>query len=121
VKTLPLVACLAALLASGGWAPRIETNRTVMIPFAFAKCEETGRLGNFERATAALRGQPLWDAHPPGYPFDDSDLYKAKQKWQRIPALLDWKAPALVLPPQAQPLCPHCAKPLCWIATLKPP
>ena len=29
------------------WAPRIETNRTVTIPFAFQKCEETGRLDNF--------------------------------------------------------------------------
>jgi hypothetical protein len=45
----------------------------------------------------------------------------AKQKWQRILALLDWKAPTLVLPPQAPMLCPHCGKLLCWIGTLKPP
>ena len=32
------------------WAPRIEINRTVTIPFAFQKCEETGRVGNFVRA-----------------------------------------------------------------------
>jgi DUF1680 family protein len=58
------------------WAPRIETNRTVTIPFAFQKCEETGRLDNFLRAAAALRGEPLQNTKPPGYPFDDTDLYK---------------------------------------------
>src|ERR1700687_3712521 len=38
------------------WLPRIETNRKVTIPFAFRKCEETGRVYNLERAAAALRG-----------------------------------------------------------------
>ena len=33
----------------GFWAPRIEVNRTVSIPFAFEKCEETGRITNFLR------------------------------------------------------------------------
>src|SRR5258708_3675271 len=57
------------------WAPRIEINRTVTIPFAFQKCEETGRVANLERAAAVLKG----DAHDrkmPGYPFDDTDIYK---------------------------------------------
>ncbi len=58
------------------WAPRIETNRTVTIPFAFEKCVETGRVRNFERAAAVLRGEALEDRKPPGYPFDDTDLYK---------------------------------------------
>ena len=58
------------------WAPRIETNRTVTIPFAFEKTEETGRVRNFDRAAAVLRGEALADKRPPGYPFDDSDLYK---------------------------------------------
>jgi DUF1680 family protein len=57
------------------WAPRIETNRKVTIPAAFQKCEETGRVDNFERAAEALRGQPH-DLKAPGYPFDDTDLYK---------------------------------------------
>jgi len=38
------------------WAPRIETNRKVTIPAAFQKCEETGRVNNFDRAAQALRG-----------------------------------------------------------------
>jgi len=58
------------------WLPRIETNRTVSIPLAFEKSEETKRVYHFERAAAALRGEQLKDKEPPGYPFDDSDLYK---------------------------------------------
>src|SRR2546427_7576687 len=58
------------------WAPRIETNRTETIPFAFQQCELTGRVGNFIRAAKALRNQPLENTKPPGYPFDDTDLYK---------------------------------------------
>ncbi len=57
------------------WAPRIETNRTVTIPFAFQKCEETGRVDNFVRAAAALRGEAV-DRKIPPYPFDDTDVYK---------------------------------------------
>jgi uncharacterized protein len=58
------------------WAPRIETNRAVSIPFAFEKCEESKRVYHFERAAAALRGETLTDKKPPGYPFDDTDVYK---------------------------------------------
>ena len=58
------------------WAPRIETNRTASIPAAFEQCELTGRVNLFERAARALRGEALTDKRPPGYPFDDTDLYK---------------------------------------------
>src|SRR5438067_8573658 len=59
------------------WAPHIETNQKVTIPYAFKQCEITGRVANFERAAEALRGE-LGDASPklPGYPFDDTDIYK---------------------------------------------
>lgn len=57
------------------FAPRIETNRSVTIPFAFQKCQETGRVALFERAAAALRGEKV-DQTPPGFPFDDTDIYK---------------------------------------------
>ena len=57
------------------WAPRIETNRKVTIPAAFQKCEESGRIDNFERAAKALHGEPH-DKKAPPYPFDDTDLYK---------------------------------------------
>jgi len=39
------------------WAPRIEINRTVTIPHAFQKEEETGTVGNFVRAAQSLRHQ----------------------------------------------------------------
>jgi DUF1680 family protein len=58
------------------WAPRIEINRTASIPAAFEQCELTGRVKLFERAAQVLRGEPLEDKRPPGYPFDESDLYK---------------------------------------------
>src|ERR1035437_9217660 len=58
------------------WAPRIETNRKVTIPFAFQKDEETGRVDNFIRAAQALRGETFGNHKPPGYPFDDTDVYK---------------------------------------------
>ena len=58
------------------WAPKIETNRRVTIPFAFQKDEETGRVDNFIRAAKALRGEPFENHKYPPYPFDDSDLYK---------------------------------------------
>jgi DUF1680 family protein len=58
------------------WAPRIEINRTVTIPFAFEQCEKSGRMNNFERAAAVLRGEEVKNKKPPGYPFDDTDPYK---------------------------------------------
>src|SRR6516162_7244694 len=58
------------------WAPRIETNRLVTIPFAFEQCEKSGRMDNFDRAAKALRGEELTNKRPPPYPFDDTDPYK---------------------------------------------
>jgi DUF1680 family protein len=58
------------------WAPRIETNRAVTIPYAFGKCEESGRMDNFERAAKALRGESFENHKLPGFPFDDTDPYK---------------------------------------------
>ena len=53
------------------WAPRIETNRTVTIPYAFEKCEENGRMGNFDLAAGVAEGE-----HKGDFPFDDTDPYK---------------------------------------------
>jgi len=58
------------------WAPKIEVNRTVTIPFAFEQCEKSNRVYHFERAAKVLRGEPVEDKRPPGYPFDDTDIYK---------------------------------------------
>lgn len=53
------------------WTKRIETNRTVTIPFGFKKCEEEGRIRNFERAGGLAQGK-----YEGKMPFDDSDVYK---------------------------------------------
>jgi DUF1680 family protein len=58
------------------WAPRLEINAKVTIPFAFKKDEETKRIYHFERAAAVLRGEAIKDKTAPGYPFDDTDVYK---------------------------------------------
>ncbi len=53
------------------WAPRINTNRKVSIPYAFRKCEETGRIDNFAIAGGLMDGE-----HRGDFPFDDTDPYK---------------------------------------------
>jgi DUF1680 family protein/alpha-L-arabinofuranosidase len=53
------------------WSGRIETNRKVSIPYAFGKCEETGRIDNFAIAGGLMEGE-----HRGNYPFDDTDPYK---------------------------------------------
>jgi DUF1680 family protein len=58
-------------LADTFWAPRVDTNRTVTIPFGFKKSEEEGRIRNFERAAGRLDG-PVEGKMP----FDDTDVYK---------------------------------------------
>jgi len=58
-------------LTDSFWQPRIETNRTVTIPYAFGKSEETGRIENFKVA-GGLSKKP-WTG---GYGFNDSDVSK---------------------------------------------
>ncbi|MGA2786454.1 MAG: beta-L-arabinofuranosidase domain-containing protein, partial [Verrucomicrobiota bacterium] len=58
------------------WSPRLETNRAVTIPHAFGQCQASGRMDNFDRAAAGLRGGNIANRKPPGFPFDDSDPYK---------------------------------------------
>lgn len=55
------------------WAPRIETNRRVTIPYAFRMCEETGRVDNLRKAGGTMTGPYL------GRRFNDSDIFKAME------------------------------------------
>jgi uncharacterized protein len=75
------------------WAPRIETNRAVTIPHAFAQSEKTGRIANFALAGGLIQGKQQGT-----FPFDDSDVYKiiegasyalAAQKDKQLEAYLD--------------------------------
>ena len=52
------------------WAPRIATVSEHTIPFAFRKCEETGRISNFAVAAG------LADGDFQGLQFNDSDVFK---------------------------------------------
>jgi len=55
------------------WTPRLETSRKITIPYCFEKCEETGRIRNFEKAAGLLEGK-----HE-GIYFNDSDVYKVME------------------------------------------
>jgi len=52
------------------WAPRLDTNRQVTVPYCFEKCRQTGRISNFAKAGGLQEGQFE------GIYFNDSDLYK---------------------------------------------
>ncbi len=58
------------VIADEFWAPRMETNRKVTVPYDFKKCEETGRIDNFAKAGGLMEG------NFEGIYFNDSDLYK---------------------------------------------
>ena len=60
----------AVHVEDGFWAPRLETNRAVTIPYCFEKCEETGRIDNFAKAAKLKEG-----GHE-GLYFNDSDVFK---------------------------------------------
>ncbi len=53
------------------WAPKMQVNADVSIPYVLQKCEETGRIDNFLEAAGKKQGDKLTE-----YPFDDTDLYK---------------------------------------------
>ncbi|MCP2519299.1 glycoside hydrolase family 127 protein [SCandidatus Aminicenantes bacterium Aminicenantia_JdfR_composite] len=52
------------------WLPRLETNLKVTIPFAFKKCEQTGRIDNFAKAGGLMKGKFI------GRRYNDSDVFK---------------------------------------------
>lgn len=58
-------------LSDSFWASRLETNRSVTIPFGFRKSEDEGRIRNFEVAAGLRDG-----AYEGKMPFDDTDVYK---------------------------------------------
>ena len=60
-------------LADEFWAPRLETNRTVSVPYALRMNEETGRVDNFRKAARLMTGPHK------GRRFNDSDVYKAME------------------------------------------
>jgi len=57
-------------IADEFWKPRLETNRNVTIPYAFKRCDQTGRIDNFTKAAGLMQGKFE------GIFFNDSDVYK---------------------------------------------
>ena len=55
------------------WAPKMETNRTVTVPFALDKNEETGRVDNFRKAGGLMKGAFQ------GKRYNDSDVFKVME------------------------------------------
>ena len=53
------------------WAPKMEVNAKVTIPYILQQCKENGRMDNFLRASKILAGDKMTE-----YTFDDTDLYK---------------------------------------------
>jgi DUF1680 family protein len=60
-------------LTDSFWAPRLETNRTVSVPYALRMNEETGRVDNFRKAARLMTGPHK------GRRFNDSDIYKSME------------------------------------------
>lgn len=53
------------------WAPKIDVNRSVTIPYVLAMCRKEGRIDNFLKAAGKEKADKMTD-----FPFDDTDLYK---------------------------------------------
>lgn len=62
------------------WTPRLAAIRTATLEANRSRCQSTGRLDNFDRAAAAIRGEPSPGAFQ-GLLFNDSDVYKMMQGW----------------------------------------
>jgi len=69
-EKLAAVSFTDVTIADDFWAPRLQTNRKVTIPYDFEKCEQTGRIDNFAKAGGLMEGEFE------GIYFNDSDLYK---------------------------------------------
>jgi len=55
------------------WVPRLETNRTVTVPYAMKMNEETGRVDNFRKAAGLMKGPHQ------GKRYNDSDVFKVME------------------------------------------
>jgi len=53
------------------WAPKMEVNADVTIPYILEQCRKNGRIDNFLRAAHVKAGDQMTE-----FPFDDTDLYK---------------------------------------------
>ncbi len=67
------------------WQPRLDALRAGTLTANQKQCETTGRLANFDRAAAALRGEKA-PGEFQGLLFNDSDVYKMIEGWSYLVA-----------------------------------
>lgn len=67
------IAFTAVQVTDHFWLPRMEINYRTTIPFAFKKCEETGRIDNFAKAGKLMAGDFE------GRRYNDSDVFKVME------------------------------------------
>jgi DUF1680 family protein len=58
------------------WAPKMQVNAAVTIPYTLQKCEENDRITNFLMAADELEGHGHPDGKLSQFTFDDTDVYK---------------------------------------------
>jgi len=58
------------VISGGFWYSRIKVNSTKTVPYTLARCEESGRVSNFEKAAGMIPGKHQ------GHCYNDSDLFK---------------------------------------------
>src|SRR5258708_6654006 len=67
IRAVPLT---AVTIDDGFWAPKLEINRAVTIPHILKENDDTGRVGNFEKAAGRKSGRYE------GRRFNDTDVFK---------------------------------------------
>src|SRR5262245_56973154 len=65
----------AVHFTSGFWRERIDANRAITVPLLLARMEQSGRIDNFVRAAAVLRGDTEGDKKPPANVADDGEVF----------------------------------------------
>lgn len=63
-------------LTDNFWLPRLEQNQKTTIPIALDQCWNTGRVDNFLKAAAIMKGDYSLGWFATDYTFDDTDIYK---------------------------------------------
>ncbi len=76
--TLTAVPSTAVRVVSAFWSPRLTVARDGILAQNVKQCEQTGRLGNFDRASGKEQGPHR------GLFFDDSDVYKVIEGWSYV-------------------------------------
>jgi len=65
------------------WGPRLEVVRGATLGAVRHQCDITGRLTNFDKAAAKIKGEPN-PGEFEGLLFNDSDVYKTMEGWAAV-------------------------------------